>query len=57
MIMSCFLVNVLHVISIVWVNIGEGKVYVLLCRVGDDYGHDMVVKGKVEYRRIDVVAQ
>ena len=30
-----------------WVNIGEDKELVWLCRVGDDYGYDMVVDGKV----------
>ena len=29
------------------VNIGEGKELDWLCRVGDDYGYDMVVDGKV----------
>ena len=29
------------------VNIGEGKELVWLCRVGEDYGYDMVVEGKV----------
>ena len=36
---------------------GEGKELVWLCRVGDDYGCDMVVDGKVVRRRIDIVAQ
>ena len=38
MIMGWFLIHVLYVISKVWVNIGEGNVYVLLSRVGDDIG-------------------
>ena len=29
------------------VNKGEGKELVWLCSVGDDYGYDMVVDGKV----------
>ena len=29
------------------VNIGGGNELVWLCRVGDDYGYDMVVEGKV----------
>ena len=52
MIMGWFLVHVLYVISKVWVNIGEGKVYVLLCRNGNDYGYDMVVEVKVGWSMI-----
>ena len=38
---------VLYVISKGGVNIGEDKELVWLCRVGDDYGYDMVVEGKM----------
>ena len=39
--------HVLNVISYGWVNTREDKELVWLCRVGDDYGYDMVVEGKV----------
>ena len=39
------------------VNIGEGNELVWSCRVGDEHGYDMVVIGKMGWRRIDIVAQ
>ena len=39
--------HVLYVISYGEVNIVEGKKLVWLCRVGNDYGYDMVIDGKV----------
>ena len=39
--------HVLYVISYGVVNIGEGKKFVWLYRVGDDYGYDMVIEVKV----------
>ena len=38
---TCML-HLLYVISKGWVNIGEGKELVWLCRFSDDYGYDMV---------------
>ena len=41
------MLHVLYVISYDGVNIGEGMLLVWLRRVGNDYGYDMVVDGKV----------
>ena len=41
------MLHVLYVISYGGVNIGEGKEFVWLCRVVDDYGYDMVIEVKV----------
>ena len=41
------MLNVLYVIGLSGVNIGEGKQLVWLCRDGDDYWCDMVVESKV----------
>ena len=43
---TCML-HVLYVKSYGGVNVGECKELVWLCKVGDDYGYDMVVNGKV----------
>ena len=41
------MLHVLYVISYAGVNIGEGRELVWFCRVGDDYGYDMLVDGKM----------